>query len=552
MTTRVRLKYWNAHNMNPYIGDFVVTDANYKRSLNENGSFDFSIPISALKGKVFDFSEFDAGDLFSDPFHTSTVLVELYRNGKLLIDGVLDSVSIDYVGQDLSYKFLCSGEMWSLANSRALSVANYQDLPILDILTDLLTQIPPFAENESWAIGDVRTMQDITVRTTIDLRGEKRRLPQIRKLLESIPNLFFRYGGRDSRGRRLLDIGFFNTKIYPHIFSNEIEDLEQTLKFSDQIGAIESYGGEVTIAGTTRKLNLNDALTYDPELQFLSEDDLALFPIVPGSGSYGALIVRSSTLPSQKVEIYSEIVPTTKIDPSSDELGQAGIALWRRTCAELAQIREPLDEWRAKIQELPENFTIGDQIYLDASAHQTYYDFVSGKTFSLEIGRVKQWFRSSSFSASIKNDKTDYSVAVSTNVRLEKTDSLVALYETVRQKPEEDSGSPSAPHYAFLLTTFNVATGQTANALGGNVADTHPAILIDVPLPTPPIGASGIIVYATFSLDDSIVIELAKQPEITDTLVQLIVSRGKNWTVDDSCTVYILTEYTDDIFSWPL
>ena len=549
MTTFVRLKYfYNPINPTlPYIGDFLIESANYKRGLNENSSFDFSIPVATLKGKTIDFFNYVA----APSQNVSTIRVELYRDGNLVIDGILDSVGVEYVNKNFSYKISCSGEFWELANSPAVPNANYQNEKVLDALNDLLTQAVPWNNGDKWAIGDVSTMQDIMITTTVDLRGEKRLFPQVRKLIESVPNLFFRYAGKNAyTGFREIDIGFFGKQNVEKIYADNILDLSQTIKFSEQVGAIKSYGGEITVAGVPRRIDLNDALTYDPSLAFVYDFEKGLFPIVT-SGADGIKVRAIENMPSRQVEIYDEIVPITKVDPSATEIGQAGVALWQKTTADLAQLVNPLDQWQAKVREIPDNFKVGDEVYLDAFARQVYYDNISQQAFSIEIGQVKKWFRCSGVGVSIKNNQTEYSLEVSSNARLEKTNFTVALYETIKQPPQGTAETPSDPPHTFELISASIPVGLESNATVTEDDVIHPALLFDLALPTPPVGAEQMAIYLGFASDDLTQIKFLLQPKITDTVMSFLVSKANDWTIDDSATVYVLLVYDFDALNSP-
>lgn len=170
---------------NRLIGDYTPNSVSISETLNEVGGFDFEIHSSVLQGNPLNLRQI--------------ALAEVWYQGELITNGIVSSVKI---GTNSIYIISCDSQMAELVADRAKSLARYQDAQVIGIILDLLGY-----SDSSWRLGEILTMEDFFVRTTIDLRSEKRLFAQISKVISSIPNLFLRYGGDDGT-HKYLDIGF--------------------------------------------------------------------------------------------------------------------------------------------------------------------------------------------------------------------------------------------------------------------------------------------------------------------------------------------------------
>ena len=172
-----------------FLDSFTVLSLTVERELNAVPTFDFSIDSTFLHG----------GSL--DRQHQPRAAIDV--DGVREIDGYVRSISLDESG---NYRVQCDSLFVELTRVRSKSNAKYQDQQVVAILLDLLTYAP------QWALGDFLTMEDFMVRTTVDLRGEKRLFSQITKLMASVPNLFFREGPN-----RTIELGIFDRQQQPLI-----------------------------------------------------------------------------------------------------------------------------------------------------------------------------------------------------------------------------------------------------------------------------------------------------------------------------------------------
>lgn len=524
-----------AFGLKALVGDYIVAEASLTRTLNEAGSFDFNIPVSLLRGQSFHLLGTGFQDVYS---------AELYQDGNLLIQGNVDSIDLNYVDEDLSFKFSCNGELTDLTRYFAKSTAYFQDEYVLQILTQLFT--PDVGSWLAlWEFGELFTMEDVLIKTTIDLRGETHLSGQILKTLSAIPNTFFRYGGYTAgfaspyASKFRLDIGVFNRQIYPAISAESVLELSQSVKYSGVLRLIRSYGGEIEVAGVKRRIDLQDAVAYDPDLASLITQQ---YPIT-SFGLLNANIFRGYG--EEVVQYYDEIVPSVKVNPSALEIAQAGYALYLKTKNKLIQKSTFQNNWNATVKELPDDFKLGDQVFLRGTARQIFYDQHSGKSLYVDLGTVAQWYRVNSYTQKIKNNSITYVLDLATTLRLqEKSDPILDLYDSISQPTKAEDSVYVSPGWVYDLLSVTIPTGVEGDSFNGEPGDYYPAALYIIPLGTIPPGVTSVtLVREPFSYDGNVEIGILSNPSLPSNGVQVTVSVNRNWTIDDSVTVYALVVY---------
>lgn len=541
---KVRLSL-DVFNLNPttsqvLIGDFMISDCNLTRPLNGIGSFDFTLPASSLINDKLPLVADDPRYIQGGTTFTRKMAANLYLNGQEIIAGIVNNITIDLIADEMVYKFSCDSEMIQLAKLRAKTNAVYQNRQVLHILMDLLW-------GYYWRLGDLTTMPDPLVTTTIDLRGEKHLLPQIKKLIESVPNLFFRYGGTDTSQNpslHFIDVGSFGEDDPTFIKQDHVSDLSQTIKFSNTLHIVEAYGGEITVAGDKRRINLDDALDYDPDL------DTANSPFVVNSGTkYMRNSLLTQFVGEETVEYFDEIVPETKTDPSAAEIEEAGYALYLKTYALMSQNADAEDQWAGTLKRLPEDFELGNNLYLQSNARQIFYNYVTQKAYALDLGQVSQWYRVNGYSLQIKGEDLSYKLDLATNIRLpSKVDPVVDLYETINQVPQVDDAALSTPINEFTVLHETVPTDLSADGFVTVDGVGYPARMVTIPVGAFPLGKTSATIALMespiFSTTDGAVLELMSENFVTaGGSFTVAVSVNGNWTEDDTAEIYILVEF---------
>lgn len=248
------------------IADTPVEQANISFRLNQSGEWSLNIPAN-----IYAVQEIEEGNL-----------VEIYEDQTLLISGTIQSLSDNTSDNKMTIDIKGRDRTDDLYAKRANTIGIYEDLPLLTILGDLLKRL-------DWRIGDISTMEDKTLVTTIDLRTQETLMSQVNKLLESQKNLWFRYGGIIA-DYPTIDVGEFQeesgVELYLPPDSSKIDlweerqgaiiSLSETQTFTDVIHSVEGFGGDVQDnTGVLRMISLRDAAVADPTL--FSDPD---FPII--------------------------------------------------------------------------------------------------------------------------------------------------------------------------------------------------------------------------------------------------------------------------------
>lgn len=313
---------------NIIVAELNPESSSISRKLSETGDYSYVVPMFMP----------DATQI--ENYARSYLLL----NGVTLMDGDITKVKYQMGDSGLMYNVSGLGELADLSNIRGKSDAQYTDNTVVAILVSLLTRAP------GWALGDTTTMVDAGVTTTVDLRDEERLLAQITKTVESVPDLYFRYGGFDSLGNRLVDIGYFDDD--SEVALEQVDDAElasrqgklgwggirQINKDEDRsniLYQIEAYGGVYEDANEVdQTISLADALVGDPALGYDPD-----YPIVnTGNG----LVVRSvanynAGVGAEVTRFYDEHVPDTDEVPTAAEIQDAAIAAYQHAVKDLKE-----------------------------------------------------------------------------------------------------------------------------------------------------------------------------------------------------------------------
>lgn len=256
-----RIRFLNPEN-NVLIGDVFVEKASVNTGLGKTGEWSTEIPTAL--------------DIL--PYLEKGQTAQLFYQGHLVIEGEIktfqtkldDANKIEIKGRDF---------LDGLYEFPADTTAVYKDAFLVQVVSQLLIQA-------GWRLGQVATMIDpLTTKITGDFRSEENLLPQIQKLINSVPKLTYRYGGIQA-GFPTLDIGFFATPSGMRFYSPPNEDfvvnagdgllgVDDTVGFIKELSyettledltwGIEAYGGEVTDElGVKRNISLYDAFRAVP------------------------------------------------------------------------------------------------------------------------------------------------------------------------------------------------------------------------------------------------------------------------------------------------
>lgn len=235
---------------------------------------------------------------------------ELYWQGNLIFSGIIqnkkdpDSEVIELDGRSF---------IDNLYDAKDFPLAQYEDQPLLGILTELLLQI-------GWELGDISTLPDPDLTITIDLRGERNLATQINKLLEGVPDVFYREG-TVILGVKTLDVGIFenNSGIQalghpmavtvesddPFVHWVEPDGLVIQQSTTEVVYALRSRAGRVRTGGADRVINLGDALSDDltrrfdvsyPIIEDLVESDWVALNLIDFPNPGGRILCPTAAL----------------------------------------------------------------------------------------------------------------------------------------------------------------------------------------------------------------------------------------------------------------
>lgn len=502
-----------------FIESFTSRNLNVHHALNAINTFDFEV---------------DPGDMRAgtvDRLQRMRVKVE-YR-GSQYISGLVDSITISTEG---TFRFQCNSLLYELTQIRAKSNALYQGQQVIAILLDLFTYAP------GWRLGNITSMENIEVRTTIDLRGEERLFSQIVSLVNSIPNLYFREG-RD----RTIDFGLFNQNTYPFIPNDEVKSLVVETKYGELLRQIEAYGGQVMLdVSETEKIErtvtLADSLVFDASLA-----QHPSFPILLDKGVYVVRNIRDTSVSGagDRVVFYSQIKPDRN-NPTSTELGQAGAALWLRAVKDLEDAAQFEERWDCTTTYLPEDFKLGNRVFIHSNFTRAYHDYVSGTVGLVNMGITSDWFRVMEYNETLTDTSVRYTLSLSKNLKIVRRNSILDLYEASHtQNDPELTQNPLALNQ-YQLVSKTIPVGLEADCY--NIDDTSEEYFegrsLSIPLTDIPPGATGVTIYGQpFSNNDGVFVRLLTPPTLSQP-AEVCVSYLRGWNASYTFPVHMLVEYT--------
>lgn len=302
----------------------------------------------------------------------------LFRRGQQVISGYVSEKPTLELSKDgvLNVNVKCYSELGRLLCYRANTLAHFQEVPVVNIIQQLLTTTP------DWVLSDISTMVDAAVVTTVDLRGKESLFAQIAEACKSIPNLFLRYGGF-AGGIYNLDIGFFGEDTNYLVQGRATTSLKVNNDSERVFRLVEAYSDK---SGDER-LTLGSALSY-PGIG--AHPDWAQFPIVIDDGRY---VVINNAL-TEGCEISKSFsVNKTKNDtpPTAAEVAEAAFAMWQHAVRFLQENAEQ-DSYSgsAILTALP---AISSDVYVDAHIQEDVYDPLTRQETLIETFRVREWLR---------------------------------------------------------------------------------------------------------------------------------------------------------------
>lgn len=511
----------------------AATDATRFEAVAESGNITFNISATA---------EWDVAVLRSqinaDLINAGGIAAEISIDGTLIIGGMCQRVP---EGDD-SPKVTVKGRQWidTLYDEKAYSQAVYKNTPLLIVLGELLRR-------RNWRLGDISTMVDKDAVTTIDLRSVEQLLPQITKLVEAAPDMYYRYGGYQA-GKHMVDVGLFGTDSYTTLVSPTenptpsksvgiIEKSTREITQTTIIREMELLGGDVEVsAAVTRAVNLGDALAAQPTLATDPN-----FPIIVELASF-IWKIRNNAVPStvtvstlKRLTQYAPEKTGTTI--TAGDIQNAGLALYKAGVTLLKKAGAAVEKLTmdviGPITLMPK---LGQLVYVRCIYTNDIYDPLI-ETSTKITRKVEGYYRVNSIKLGYSSDQLNWSFELaSSQIDLE-GDDIVDLYNQTAPQPLP-AGAVYVPTYAPTMATIaQVVSGGIADT---TLADGTPAKLFSVTLPGAPVGATGVYLaglpYGTSSFG-VIRVEIVSDPVFGSTGGTFKIAISDRWLPSFSASI---------------
>lgn len=413
--------------------DTPVTSASIRWTQNAPADIDITVPAAMINWSNIRFKD-----------------MQLIRFGEVLADGfVFDSPQLTFGDNKAVMLSLgCVDNLGRLTRVRAKSGGHYQNSLITSIFQDLLSV------TNDWALGDTSTMDDVTAKTTIDLRAKEHLWAQLVGVTESVPRLFIRYGGYNIiLAKHLIDVGYFNKETSRFLQGVSLQGIRLQKSTELPYTVVEAYGGRLS----KRKITLQDALAYPG---ITSHPDYATYPIQldPDRGTYVVNDLTPGKTGNQITKTFNTNKTKNDSLPTPAEIAEAGYGLWRNVVRFLK--KNTLYQTFSLKGSLPAAPQVGDRAWLEGKVSEPIYDpvidgFEWHNTFSVadsfRITRVELNFDKTGYIIDpVTLDAItveQYSVDLTDNDYVEEADEALDIYDRF----EQTDGSDDPPAMLGIL-----------------------------------------------------------------------------------------------------
>lgn len=400
----------------------IPLDLSIEWGLNEAPSWDMDVRLETI----------DLTQLNRD------VAIRMYVNGQLVLTGVLTSVDQKNSDDQISVSLKGSQIVDLLNDVRASSQSFYDHSQIIGIIEHLL-------RSAGYRLNDISTAKDMLRKRQLDLRTESRLFSQVQKVIEEVPELYYRVTEDTLFGDRTIDIGFFNNAsdlqlvsgTAPRPSSNSrtgaITDLSIKYETTNVIKRIEAIGGEtVDNNGVTRNILLGDALAFDP---LLATDPN--FPIITEIADY-VYYVENAALSSgaETTEFFTSYAPdgATESSPASaGKVRQAGLSLYYRAIAYL--LDHQANDLNIKIDAIGNNIFVfpGEKVRVFAVFPSTYTDMYSGDTITNKV-LIDDSYRCNKVQMRVNDDQIEWTYELTSGLGISLGDRFMAVLDRTRKR----------------------------------------------------------------------------------------------------------------------
>lgn len=454
--------------------DFRITGGDWKSRLDDADEFSFRV----LARDVPDYQAL----LYQD--------AALIYNGALLVSGEIVASRFYRANreQPLQIEFDCTGELGRLEGVKAAAGAHYQNTAVTSILNTILPA--------DWTLRLVN-MVDPLLETTIDVRNKETLLPQIVAVIGGLPNLHFRYGGLDSNGEYVLEIGDFNTLTEHYVVGVNAQHIQRDYTSHGALSEILPYGylSSDTIVTLTDLYSDPPTQTLHPAIaaRITAHPDYANFAVVPDGVEF---VVQNPAVSISRSTRRQYRLVKTKNDfpPTADERAEAAYALWLSTVADLKQ-SSLYEKFSAQVL-LYKPPSIGDKAQLIGIVREPVIDPLSQVMEYIETFRLDAQHRIVSFNTKFElgemegQDGIWFEVDLTSNNEAEVIDPELEIYRRLEPVDNFDSPQASVILSPPLLASQTHDNGDASDCSGpGSIA----AKTFTVTSPTPPVGSISVV-----------------------------------------------------------
>jgi len=456
-------------------------------------------------------------------FQGSTM--KIYVGGQLRLTGYIhkrpEIQEIDPTEPlELEIPFL--DELALLSNTLRDNRGYYEDAPVVDIINNLLLMT-----DDAWA-ADFATMEDLTVKTTIDLRGKTDLFAQVMEAVRRVPLVHVRYGGINGAGQYVLQVGNFNA-VTTHLRQGaNLLSLTSETKAEQAYSVIAATGDKAGDQLITLQDALNDArTTADPRY---ADNPISQHPV---SGEYVVSRPGAAT-EAATARTYRSHKTDNATSPTVTQRAAAGYALWQSAVRDLDAM-QPAPAFEAAVI-LPAPPTPGNAAYIASQVLEPIYDPLGNLIRFVPVFSVNDAYRmteiterfdeaaliANPFEADLTQTGGVFTIEAVGNDELDVTDPALAVFAQLQRYDDLDSA-------AAVQLPITIENTRTHNGSDDADCNSDTGKLFTIASPTVPGGVSSVTVLAYTDDPDALIISETQPVSPGDNYTCCVQYNG-NWT----------------------
>lgn len=470
--------------------------------------------------------------------------ISVWQDGEMIIDGIITTPFIypellPSISNPLFTSLDCDNNLGRLA-IEAAPLYHFQNTLVSVAISTLLAT----AQQSSWIINDISTLEDISV--TVDLRGKETLWSQLVELCKASRNVtLLRYGGFNGTNY-LLDVGFFRTK---HNTPKAVwsENVIEPPRFQTANQQPIKILFPVSGASPELPVDLDLALNIDATLDDVSQD----YQILVGTGSIRNNLITKGAYVRR---VYDSIKTENATSPSSAELNQTALALYRKAAEELEASRSSISlSVKITCEEQP---IIHDAIWLESLIFEENYDLLTETFENIQSFRVAGYYRIVGITADFRerfevwNPYTEQFISnsiyelelVAGDRRITKTATEIILEKTANTTIYDDLQTIVS---GGIIRVSEVTVQEIAVSPNCNFSGPATGRNFTFSIPSAPVGSTSAIVQVKDVSPTNYDYTTTQYGNITgdDHILCVQNHSTSDWTILDDCTITISIFY---------